>query len=612
MAGADGESLIKVIIGEIVQKCSLRGQNVSETLVAFMVKAVVMDPRNRFNPEQTLTNQDIQRLEEVCLDKLMEKCSPSLSTIKMQVYFDTNYLPRREFLEEKRRLLESRLSAVTRDITDSKARTQDQLQALYAKIISYILVHSGTDSPGAHIAMQEAAAALQSVFPASELGAFVMLLKKEKEQKLRELAMIVTGIRLFNNVSKRTEDQLQLHHLSQTKRLEDDLSVSQRLVWKYTTVLEKLMEPGSQSAGRNVPVVLLIQALYNVTQHRVYLQVLQANAHFCANQVEILQTELVSRMKLLKETVQPKRAAPAAAVFPLFKAVSQLWSGLKDEADLLTFLADLAVNLQPFITSQAKLFSEAFLSDLLGASQVKTDEQRMTKTTDERMNPAEMEQEWLLPETGRGFNQLPLQYGGFCGYTLVSTDGILLPGNPHIGVLKHKDKLYAFSSKDAAVKFASRPDDFIAAVEEKAKCSPELIQLLRLQQFSSIVPYCEMQSAENPAETGTVKAETGTQTETHPVETNIVKSYEWNEWELRRRAVKLANLRTKATHSTQTDVSHMRRENVTQTFPHKDAACQSKVDGGSSMPRPQVYLSGLRGQKDEHMVKTNLTRSAIE
>ncbi|XP_034018687.1 cilia- and flagella-associated protein 206-like [Thalassophryne amazonica] len=195
---------------------------------------------------------------------------------------------------------------------------------------------------------------------------------------------------------------------------------------------------------------------------------------------------------------------------PLFKAVSQLWSGLKDEADLLTFLADLAVNLQPFITSQAKLFSEAFLSDLLGASQVKTDEQRMTKTTDERMNPAEMEQEWLLPETGRGFNQLPLQYGGFCGYTLVSTDGILLPGNPHIGVLKHKDKLYAFSSKDAAVKFASRPDDFIAAVEEKAKCSPELIQLLRLQQFSSIVPYCEMQSAENPAETGTVKAETGT------------------------------------------------------------------------------------------------------
>ena len=31
----------------------------------------------------------------------------------------------------------------------------------------------------------------------------------------------------------------------------------------------------------------------------------------------------------------------------------------------------------------------------------------------------------------------------------------------------------------------------------------------------------------------------GTQTEVHPIETNLVKTYEWNEWELRRKAIKL-------------------------------------------------------------------------
>lgn len=31
----------------------------------------------------------------------------------------------------------------------------------------------------------------------------------------------------------------------------------------------------------------------------------------------------------------------------------------------------------------------------------------------------------------------------------------------------------------------------------------------------------------------------GTQTDTHILESNIVKSYEWNEWELRRKALKL-------------------------------------------------------------------------
>lgn len=32
-----------------------------------------------------------------CVDKLTEACSPSLDTIKMQVYFDMNYTPRREY-----------------------------------------------------------------------------------------------------------------------------------------------------------------------------------------------------------------------------------------------------------------------------------------------------------------------------------------------------------------------------------------------------------------------------------------------------------------------------------------------------------------------------------
>jgi hypothetical protein len=41
-------------------------------------------------------------------------------------------------------------------------------------------------------------AALQSVFPQSELGTFLALQKKDKERQLQELMMIVTGIRLFN------------------------------------------------------------------------------------------------------------------------------------------------------------------------------------------------------------------------------------------------------------------------------------------------------------------------------------------------------------------------------------------------------------------------------
>lgn len=141
------------------------------------------------------------------------------------------------------------------------------------------------------------------------------------------------------------------------------------------------------------------------------------------------------------------------------------------------------------------------------------------------------------------------------------------------------------------------------------------------------------------------KCDSGTQTDIHPIETNIDKSYEWNEWELRRKALQLVrfqvdsvwtvrasphnpsvfltkqifsdldskvNLRKKVTHSSQTNQSHMRRENATQTWLQKDAACQSKRDCGSNATVPHVYLAGVTGQKQAHVVKVNLSKPAYE
>lgn len=42
------------------------------------------------------------------------------------------------------------------------------------------------------------AAALQSVFPQTELGTFMALTKEDKEKQLKNLSNIVAGIRLFN------------------------------------------------------------------------------------------------------------------------------------------------------------------------------------------------------------------------------------------------------------------------------------------------------------------------------------------------------------------------------------------------------------------------------
>ncbi|XP_061560005.1 cilia- and flagella-associated protein 206 isoform X7 [Phycodurus eques] len=494
---------------------------------------------------------------KLCMETLTATCSPSLDTMKMQLYFDMNYTSRGEFLKEINWMLECRLNQVSREITDCKVKTKDQFDALYRKIINFILLGSGMGSPSDVSSVQEAT---------------VPVVLSE--------ALSVTN-----------------------EAIENELNVAQSLAWKYTALLEKWH--GSPPEEYHVSLAQLTQALYNVRQHEHFLQVLLADSRLCAKRIEILQRDISSQIYLLKTSVQPKTAVPTSKVFPLFKALSKLWSELQDEAELLNIFNNIAFRLQFCLTSQAKIFPKVPLDSLLEGVEVKTDKERMNERSGERVDAAQRKQhEWLQPGTADSLSELPLQYNGFCGYTLVNKDGLILPGNPYIGVLKHKGKMYVFHSEEAGLKFACSPDYFIALVAEKAKSSPELIQLLKLHQ----TPFHEQEGKTLLVS----KSESCTQTEVHPVATDILKSYEWNEWELRRSAIKLADLQTTATKSTQTYLSHMRRENATQTWLPKEVACQSKRDGETGVPKPQVFLAGLRGCGGGRVEKVNLTRSIHE
>ncbi len=234
-----------------------------------------------------------------------------------------------------------------------------------------------------------------------------------------------------------------------------------------------------------------------------------------------------------------------------------------------------------------------------------------TTGDEHRVKPSDFKRvEWLFPETTKNFERLPLQYRGYCGWALVRFDRLLLPGNPDIGVLRYNDRYYVFSSKEAAYEFASDPNRYIQHVAECAKISPELIQLLELHaQFATITPYTQDKDQGQMIEKPITKCDMGVQTEVHPIESNIVKSYEWNEWELRRKAIQLTNLRNKVTHSMQTNLSNLRRDNVTQVYLPKDTASQTKTDGFSNVPKPQTFLAGLRGgqTKTTVMTKVDLT-----
>ncbi|NWH87974.1 CF206 protein, partial [Aegithalos caudatus] len=620
MSGELTQGVIKRIIRQVGLECAAQGQSLSETLVAFMVKAVVLDPRNDFNMDQILTENEIQDLIQLCVTRLLDTTNPSLSTIKMQVYFDMNYANRDELLSEQERVLEGKLAPVVRAITESGPHAQEEMENVYQNIVTYVLLRSGLGSPTDIEAVREVTAALQSVFPQTEMITFISLSKKDKEQQLKDLAMLVTGIRLYNKQCQKggsgIDDLPNLLHKaipSATRTLDERLNSCQLQAQRYMALLESMQEDPPRYS--QLSTLKLKEALFNVRQYEAFLFILQSNAITSAQEVESLDAKFEAAMVVLKNTVQDKTSIESKEVFPTFMELSKLWTSYQNEMLLLSFLTNMADDLQQFLEIQSQLFPEEMLTSLLEGVTVKSDEDRIKETMGTRVNVSDFKnQEWLFPEATDNFDQLLIQYHGFCAHS-IGVKGITLPGNPTIGILKHKEKYYVFSSKEAAYIFAQDPDKFIQLNIEEAKKYAELIQLLELHhQFEYLVPHAQARNAKKDLMKPPPKCDSGTQTDTHILPPTIVRSYEWNEWELRRKAIKLANLRRKLTHAMQTDLSHMRRENFTQVYLPKDVGTQTKCDNSSNVPKPQIFLKGLRGGSSPttHMITVDLTRPLDE
>ncbi|KAG2452258.1 hypothetical protein HYH02_003282 [Chlamydomonas schloesseri] len=204
-----------------------------------------------------------------------------------------------------------------------------------------------------------------------------------------------------------------------------------------------------------------------------------------------------------------------------------------------------------------------------------------------------------------------LALAGFCpgavGVQPPAAGGVALlrRANPRLGYLAFGDKVYGFSSNAAMRSFMSDPAGVLAGVGGAVAAEPLLARPLGLPPPApSADVHIVLQAMSGP-----LKVDFGCQTPVHFLERHIDKDYEWNVWALRRRALALANLRNKATHSAQTAESHFKRENETQVWKPREAVVQTRVTKGQAMPRKLQYVAGLRGAAD---VKMNVVRLELD
>jgi len=661
---------IQRVVTDMVRACREQNLEVSETLAAFMARAVILDRPERFTPDKPLDEEDVKALIDICVDRLKQQDSPDLETVRLQVAYDTAYFTECNNIDKASTGKAKQCDDILSDIVKLQTRGDSDFEGLtelYRRIFMFLSVDSGVDGYEERTIEREIVAAFESVFPRVGLRTFVTLQESDKALQVKELASIVFGIRLFNRAIGKggagiddVPGQLQVRLSDLQSKLHNQTDEFCKLCNEYTMTINHM----HRQADSKGPPPRLRDELTNRRQFLACLQNLQEDCDTLAERVDMATSSYNEVLQSLQDTVGAKSSVSKEQVYPKFDALSKVWKDAEEDLAQVNARLGVLEALQPFKTSfNSRLRAHDVAAarqaletepDLVDQDEVDLDMFRPQAdlNLDEMTAPAEGQPEAAVEipaneaagaeaaepgasgedaqsaaagsfkigpggaklytfeawrQSGYHFGNLALNR--FCPWTISKRDALLLHGKPRLGVIEFEQQFYCFTSEIALKEALMGMEGLLEKVKVLARRLPELINLLQLQDVFPSASVAALVEGSLGAGNGKVSlVDSDSQTPTHFVESNIDPSYEWNEWALRRRGVQLANLRQKRTHSTQTNLSHFRAEGESQTWLQKDKDQNTLHDAKTQAPKLVSYMAGLRGRptKQASVVKMTL------
>lgn len=550
-------------------------------------------------------------------------------------------------LRNKRRSQEIKQEAIslrlTNAIVEKYNATPDEILGDITLYILHRYGHLTSDSDSNLPVQKEAAAVLCSTLPRAQVASFIRQDSVEKQRQLEEIRAIVWGIRIFNKEEGKTagvgiED---VHPLVEKPLAAIDEKVARefaRIDHKANNVLALLTSPTFPLSKADYQLLReeyhhLRQVLHCLLTVRcMHATLLNRISTYILPKYDSAVEDLRDLFRSNKPTEDGKKpdAIPKKIVYPKFVDLADAYqsaiSTQENFEEIHSFLDLTLASEQSYASSLPSHITQEAVESVAPEKPIahrQTLEDRVTALLDK----AELE----------GFNafyttRLPTQldvsaatwyprslcgFRGFCPVRYAET-GLLIPGkiNPtedltcpgyitlEGGVGKwalRKPHTFAFASEKDILKFAAAPLDYVIPCWKS--CNREepgvtlLLGLLDKLPKELYIDGSRSIDTSYTASTSTMEDRQHVGTQTGQIDPYMDHNYRWNEWDLRRQALKLCNLMNMRTHSTQTIASHYRREASTLCLPRKDAVMQTMMDAATQPPRVAQYLKGLRGTK---------------
>lgn len=575
----------------------------------------------------------------------LEQCStPNLATLLLvsQSFALMNSLrSKRRNLEVKQEAISLRL---TNAIVDKYNATPDEILGDITLYILHRYGHLSSDNESNLPVQKEAAAVLCSTLPRAQVTAFIRQDSVEKQRQLEEIRAIVWGIRIFNKEEGKTsgvgietvhplvEDPLKVIDEKvavETERIQANVHRMLALLTSPTFPLSSadyvLLREEYHHMRQVLHCLLTVRCMHATLYHLIHSFILPK---YDAAVDDLRQ--LFRSSKLTAEDGKKSDAVPKKVVYPKFVDLADAYQSAvatQDNFEEIRSFLDLTLASEGSYTTSlpAHIAEEALKA--LGEEVMVQDRETLEKEITTRLEKAALENfsatyQTVLPRSvdasaTRWYPRSLFGFRGFCPVEYAEM-GLLIPGKiteecgadvcpgyitleGGVGVWAlHKPVTFAFTSEKNILAFAADPLSYLTPVWKRCNRDEPGVTLLlglldRLPRELYIEGSRTVESQQLVASGTAALNQRDAATQTGQIDPYKDHNYRWNEWDLRRQALKLCTLMNMRTHSTQTAASHYRREEGTMCLPPKEAAVQTMGDAATQPPRVAQYIKGLRG-----------------
>lgn len=599
------EDSIVAIVQALTDECQTRSIDATPALIAYTVRSIISSRIDDFQIDvsKPLDDEKSIMLHDQALDLLTDQTSLPMLTIRMQVDMDLGLVQSERSQKQKEDREQEHRSAIEQELITTRARSQTALESLYRKIVSYTIIASKWGSPNDPQCVRQATAALEQVFPFSDLTKFIAGNDDDKRKKLQDLSKLVLGVRVFQTFGGDMADPSTNLRLEIPKKLEAlKTRISTSIEGINSTILQYndllLKDISDESDEDALKRRRLTDELANRQQFLFFYELLLARLKDTSKSVEQSSAEFDSLVDNLRSLMEKTDSLPQAKAAPIFSALSVVWMSFKGCEDSIKNFELLLARLRKHRDTFQYSIGDGSESPGGSARREVGGEVRVDRPENEQIpKESEVVADDAQPVLVQHDSDGEFAFNGFCPVTLVKRDGLLLPGDVVLGSVKWERRYYAFVDTEARSAFQEDPAKWHNDALAVARRRPELVSLLGLQsEFPTLKAPKIPVKARAPEPPNSKYRDAGVETVTHPIESYIDRTYHWNQWELMKRKKILKGLENKRTKGAQTDQSHYRRETHIQCQREmKDKNEQTRVESGVAMPRTVRYIAGLRG-----------------